>query len=109
MKTNLLKIILAVVAGFFVLGATLYGQAGSRGSDSRIGSIGRERAEAGAIEAKAITKEEAAKKYPVKGGATLSPSEILLIRRELLRVRIPRMKSTIARRLITEDWSSTHA
>ena len=69
MKTNLVKIILAVVAGFFVLGTTLYGQAGSRGTDSRIGSIGRERAEAGAIEAKAITKEEAAKKYPVKGGA----------------------------------------
>ena len=69
MKTNLVKIIPAVVAVFFVLGTTyLYAQAGSRGSDSRIGSIGRERAEAGAIEAKAITKEEAAKKYPVKGG-----------------------------------------
>lgn len=69
MKTNLVKILSAVVAGLFVLGTNLYAQAGSRGSDSRIGSIGRERAEAGAIEAKPITKEEAAKKYPVKGGA----------------------------------------
>ena len=69
MKTNLVKIILTVAAGLFVLGTTLYGQAGSRGTDSRIGSIGRERQESGAIEAKPITKEEAAKKYPVKGGA----------------------------------------
>ncbi len=59
------KILLAIVAGSFLLGAPLYAQF----SDSRIGSIGRERQEKQAIEAKAITKAEADKKYPVKGGA----------------------------------------
>ena len=54
-----------VVAGLFVLGTTVYAQ----GTDSRIGSIARERQEKQAIEAKAISKAEAEKKYPVKGGA----------------------------------------
>ena len=54
-----------VVAGLFVLGTTVYAQ----GTDSRIGSIARERQEKQAAEAKAITKTEAEKKYPVKGGA----------------------------------------
>jgi len=69
MKTNLVKIISAVVGGLLVLGATLYAQQGGHGTDSRIGSIGRERVEHGATEAKAITKAEADKKYPIKGGA----------------------------------------
>jgi hypothetical protein len=60
-----MKILLAIVAGSFLLGTPLYAQF----SDSRIGSIGRERQEKQAIEAKAITKAEADKKYPVKGGA----------------------------------------
>ena len=54
-----------VVAGLFVLGTTVYAQ----GTDSRIGSIARERQEKQAIEAKAINKAEAEKKYPMKGGA----------------------------------------
>jgi hypothetical protein len=69
MKTNLVKIILTVAAGFFVLGTTVYAQSGAHATDSRIGSIGRERQEKGAIEAKPIAKAEADKKYPVKGGA----------------------------------------
>jgi len=69
MKTNLVKIISAVVVGLFALGTTLYAQQGGHGTDSRIGSIGRERQENSAVEAKAITKAEADKKYPVKGGA----------------------------------------
>jgi hypothetical protein len=60
-----MKILLAIVAGSFLLGTPLYAQF----SDSRIGSIGRERQEKQAIEAKAISKAEADKKYPVKGGA----------------------------------------
>ena len=54
-----------VVAGLFVLGTTVYAQ----GTDSRIGSIARERQEKQAVEAKAITKAEAEKKYPMKGAA----------------------------------------
>jgi hypothetical protein len=65
MKKTSLKIISAAVAGLFVLGTTVYAQ----GTDSRIGSIARERQEKQATEAKAITKAEAEKKYPMKGGA----------------------------------------
>ena len=54
-----------VVAGLFVLGTTVYAQ----GTDSRIGSIGRERVDHGATPATAITKAEAEKKYPMKGGS----------------------------------------
>ena len=68
MKTNLVKIIPAVVAGL-LLGTTLYAQQGGHGTDSRIGSIGRERQDKQAITAQPITKAEADKKYPVKGGA----------------------------------------
>ena len=57
MKTNSLKILAAIVAGLFAVSATLSAQ----GTDSRIGSSHK------AIEAKAITKEEAAKKYPPTG------------------------------------------
>jgi len=69
MKTKSLNIVSTLVIGAFVLGTTAYGQGGAHGSDSRIGSIGRERLEKSAIEAKPITKAEADKKYPVKGGA----------------------------------------
>ena len=65
MKMKSLKILSAITIALFVLGTTLYAQ----GTDSRIGSIARERQEKQAIEAKAITKAEADKKYPVKGGA----------------------------------------
>lgn len=68
MKTNLVKI-LSVGAGLCVLGTTLYAQGGSRGTDSRIGSIRHAQEDKQAITAKAISKEEAAKNYPVKGGA----------------------------------------
>ncbi len=69
MKTNLVKIISAVVSGLFVLGTILYAQQGGHATDSRIGSIGRERQDKQAIEAQPITKAEADKKYPMKGGA----------------------------------------
>ncbi len=69
MKTNLRKIISAVVGGLFVLGTTVYAQQGGHGTDSRIGSIARERQEKQATKAEAITKAEADKKYPMKGGA----------------------------------------
>lgn len=59
------KILLAIVAGSFLLGTPLYAQF----SDSRIGSVGRERQDKQAIEAKPITLAEAQKKYPMKGGA----------------------------------------
>jgi hypothetical protein len=66
MKAKFLKIISAVVAGLFVLGTTVHAQ----GTDSRIGSIARERVEHGAIEAKGITKAEAEKKYPPPHGGS---------------------------------------
>jgi len=65
MKMKSLKILSAITIALFVLGTALYAQ----GTDSRIGSIARESGQKGAIEAKAITKAEAEKKYPVKGGA----------------------------------------
>ena len=60
-----LKILLAIVAGSFLLGTPLYAQF----SDSRIGSIRHDKGDKQAIEAQAITKAEAEKKYPMKGGA----------------------------------------
>ena len=65
MKMNSLKILSAVTIALGVLGTTAYAQ----GTDSRIGSIARERQEKQATEAKAISKADAEKKYPVKGGA----------------------------------------
>jgi hypothetical protein len=65
MKMKALKILSAITIALAVFGTTLYAQ----GTDTRIGSIARERGEKGATEAKAITKAEADKKYPVKGGA----------------------------------------
>ena len=65
MKKKSLKILSASTIALFVLGTTVYAQ----GTDSRIGSIGRERQEKQAVEAKAITTAEAEKKYPMKGGA----------------------------------------
>ncbi|HVD96033.1 MAG TPA: hypothetical protein VNE84_07855 [Candidatus Limnocylindria bacterium] len=52
MKTKSLKISSAIVIAFFVLGTTVYAQ----GTDTRIGT--------NVIEAQAITKEDAQKKYP---------------------------------------------
>ena len=65
MKNTSLKIISGIVGGLFVLGTTVYAQ----GTDSRIGSIARERGEHEAIPAEAISKEEAQKKYPSRGGS----------------------------------------
>jgi hypothetical protein len=64
MKMKSLKILLAISVASGVLGTSVYAQ----GTDSRIGSIARERGEKGAIEATAITKTEAQKKYPSKSG-----------------------------------------
>ena len=61
MKIKSLKIVLTLVIGVFLLGTNLYAQ----GTDSRIGSI---KHEAGVTQATAITKAEAEKKYPTKGG-----------------------------------------
>ena len=65
MKKKSLKILSASTIALFVLGTTVYAQ----GTDSRIGSIARERQEKQAVEGQAITKAEAEKKYPMKGGA----------------------------------------
>jgi len=65
MKIKYLNILSAIPIALFVPGTALYAQ----GTDSRIGSIARERVEHGAPPAKAITKAEAEKKYPMKGGA----------------------------------------
>jgi hypothetical protein len=64
MKMKSLKILSAITIALGVLTTSLYAQ----GSDSRIGSIARERAEKGAIEATPLTKSEADKKYPSKSG-----------------------------------------
>jgi hypothetical protein len=58
MKTNSLKIISAIVVALFVLGTTLYAQQRDA-IDTRTSHP--------VMEATAITKEEAQKKYPPKG------------------------------------------
>jgi hypothetical protein len=65
MNNKSLKILAASTIALFVLGAPVYAQ----GTDSRIGSIARERGEHAALEAQAISKADAEKKFPVKGGA----------------------------------------
>ena len=65
MKKTSLNIISGVVGGLFALATTVSAQ----GTDSRIGSIGRERVDHGATQATAITKAEAEKKYPPRGGS----------------------------------------
>ena len=65
MKMKSLKILSAITIASVVLGTTLYAQ----GTDSRIGSIQHSRVEHGATPATAITKAEADKKYPMKGGS----------------------------------------
>jgi hypothetical protein len=65
MKMKSLKILSAITIPLFVLGTTLYAQ----GTDSRIGSIARERGEHAAVPATAITKADAEKKYPPRGGS----------------------------------------
>ena len=65
MKKKSLKILSAITIVLLVLGTSVYAQ----GTDSRIGSIARERGEKGAIEAKAISKADAEKKYPARGGS----------------------------------------
>jgi hypothetical protein len=63
MKKKSLKILSAITMALVVLGTTLYAQ----GTDSRIGSIARERQEKQATEAKAISKADAEKQYPSRG------------------------------------------
>jgi hypothetical protein len=65
MNNKSLKILSASTIALFVLGAPIYAQ----GTDSRIGSIARERQEKQAIEGKAISKADADKKYPSRGGS----------------------------------------
>jgi hypothetical protein len=64
MKMKSVKILSAITIALGVLGTNLYAQ----GTDSRIGSIARERQEKAAIEATAVTKADAEKKYPPKSG-----------------------------------------
>lgn len=65
MKTKSLKILLATLTASFVLGTTLYAQ----GTDSRIGSIARERQEHSATAAQGISPADAQKKYPARNGS----------------------------------------
>jgi hypothetical protein len=65
MKIKYLKILAAVMTSAFVPNLTAYAQ----GTDTRIGSIAHERVEHGATQATPITKEEAQKKYPPRGGS----------------------------------------
>jgi len=64
MKMKSLKILSAITIALAVLGTTVYAQ----GTDSRIGSIARERGEKQAIDATPITKADADKKYAAQGG-----------------------------------------
>ena len=64
MKNKSLKILSAITIAVGMLGTNLYAQA----TDSRIGSIARERGEKGAMDATPLTKAEADKKYPAKTG-----------------------------------------
>jgi hypothetical protein len=71
MKENSLKVISAIVIALFVFGSTLNAQ----GTDSRIGSIARQRVEHGAPAATGITKAEAEKKYPPAHGSSYPNGE----------------------------------
>jgi hypothetical protein len=64
MKKNSLKTLSAITLALGMLATTLYAQ----GTDSRIGSIARERQEKSAIAATPLTKADAQKKYPSKSG-----------------------------------------
>jgi hypothetical protein len=64
MKKKSLNILSAITIALAMLGTNVYAQ----GTDSRIGSIARERGEKGAIDATPLTKAEANKKYPSKTG-----------------------------------------
>ena len=64
MKNKSLKILSAITIASGLLGTNLCAQ----GTDSRIGSIARERQEKAAIQATPVTKAEAQKKYPLKSG-----------------------------------------
>ena len=64
MNMKSLKILSVGTIALFVLGTPIYAQ----GTDSRIGSIARERQEKQATEAKAISKADAEKQYPSRGG-----------------------------------------
>src|SRR5262245_52735834 len=64
MKNKSLKILSVITIALAVLGTSLYAQ----GTDSRIGSIARERQEKQAVEAKGISKTDAEKQYPSRGG-----------------------------------------
>ena len=64
MKNKSLKILSAITIVLSMLGTSLYAQ----GTDSRIGSIARERGEHAAMEAQQISKADAEKKYPARGG-----------------------------------------
>jgi hypothetical protein len=65
MNKKSLKILSASTIALFVLGTPIYAQ----GTDSRIGSIARERQEKQAAEGKAISKADAQKNYPSRGGS----------------------------------------
>jgi hypothetical protein len=65
MKNKSLKTLSAIAIALGVLGTSVYAQ----GTDSRIGSIARERGEKAATEATPITKQDAEKKYPSRGGS----------------------------------------
>ena len=65
MKNKSLNILSAITIALGVLSTSLYAQ----GTDSRIGSIARARGEKAAMEATPITKADAEKKYPSRGGS----------------------------------------
>ena len=64
MKNKSLRILSSITIASGLLGTNLCAQ----GTDSRIGSIARERQEKAAIQATPVTKAEAQKKYPLKSG-----------------------------------------
>ena len=80
MKMKSLKILSAITIALFVLGTTLYAQ----GTDSRIGSIARERVDHGATKLRRSPKQRLKKSIRCGEGVTPPVSEILMIRRELL-------------------------
>ena len=65
MKKKSLKVLSTITIALAVVGTSVYAQ----GTDSRIGSIARERQDKQATEAKAISKADAAKQYPSRNGS----------------------------------------
>ena len=100
MKTKFMQAIVPLVIGLFVLGTTTYAQQRDA-VDTRTSHP--------VMEATAVTKEDAQKKYPPERRCVSACAiETRMMSQALLPVHIRPTKSTTARRSTTVGWCSTY-